>query len=458
MEEGVFEQLTNVATLPGIQKYALALPDSHWGYGFCIGGVGAFDLEEGIISPGGIGFDINCGVRLITTNLTFSEVKPKIQDLINLLFARVPSGLGKGGLVQLDKGEFKKVLKEGASWCVKKGFGWKEDLERIEERGGMTEADPEKVSERAIARGIGQVGSLGSGNHYLEIQKVDKIFDEDLAQKLGIFDPDQITVMIHSGSRGFGHQVATDYLRVFAQAMQKYGISVPDRQLACAPFKSPEGQDYFAAMACAVNMAFANRQLIMHKLRECFAEFFGKSPEKLNMHLVYDVAHNIAKVEEYNISTWHVANSSLTKTTTRCKPRKLVVHRKGATRALGPGNPKLPKIYQDTGQPVIIGGSMESSSYLLVGTKKAEEETFGSTCHGSGRTMSRAKAKKQVWGEKLQEQMREKGIYVKTSSFAGLAEEAGLAYKDIDEVIKSVSLSGVSQPVARFSPIGNIKG
>lgn len=450
MEDGVFEQITNVATLPGIQKYAIALPDSHIGYGFNIGGVAAFDVDEGVISPGGIGFDINCGIRLITTNLTFSEVQPKIQDLIDLLFARIPSGLGKGSLVRLDKSEFKKILEEGTAWCVKKGFGWDEDLERTEERGGMAGADPEKVSERAIARGIGQVGSLGSGNHFLEIQKVVKIFDKDLAKKMGIFSEEQITIMIHCGSRGFGHQVATDYLKVFSQAMSKYGISVPDRQLACAPFKSAEGQDYFAAMACAVNMAFANRQMIMHKVRECFSEFFGKSPEDLGMRLVYDVAHNIAKLETRN-KKQEARNK-------KQEARKLVVHRKGATRALGPGNSKLLKIYQETGQPVIIGGSMESASYLLVGTKKAEEETFASTCHGSGRTMSRTKAKKQIWGGELQKQMREKGIYVKTSSFAGLAEEAGLAYKDIDEVIKAVSVAGISKPVARFSPIGNIKG
>ena len=479
MENGVFEQITNVAFLPGIQRFALCMPDGHWGYGFPIGGVAAFDVDEGIISPGGIGFDINCGIRLITTNLTFSEVKPKIQDLVDLLFAKVPSGLGKGGLAKVDKNEFKKILKEGAVWCVKKGFGWREDLERIEERGGMMEADPEKVSERAMARGIGQVGSLGSGNHFLEIQKVAKIFDKGLVKKMGVFSEDQITVMIHCGSRGFGHQVATDYLKVFAQAMPKYGISVPDRQLACAPFKSAEGQDYFAAMACAVNMAFANRQMIMHQVRECFSEFFGKSPEDLGMHLVYDVAHNIAKLEEYKIEKrkgpakggsasggkWERRNGKgemgkeeWEKREGKGEKRELVVHRKGATRALGPGNPKLPKIYQETGQPVIIGGSMESASYLLVGTKKAEEETFGSTCHGSGRTMSRTKAKKQVWGGELQKQMREKGIYVKTSSFAGLAEEAGLAYKDIDEVIKAVSVAGISKPVACFSPIGNIKG
>ena len=447
MEEGVFEQLTNVATLPGIQRYALCMPDGHWGYGFPIGGVAAFDIEEGIISPGGIGFDINCGVRLITTNLNFSEVRREIQNLIDLLFQKIPSGLGKGSLVKLEKGEFRKVLQEGSVWAWKKGFGWEEDLERTEEGGRMKEADPEKVSERAVRRGIGQVGSLGSGNHYLEIGKVDKIFDKKLAEKLGIFDLGQLTIMIHCGSRGFGHQVATDYLRIFSQAMEKYGISVPDRQLACAPFASPEGRDYFSAMACAVNMAFANRQMIMHRVRECFSQVFGKSAEKLEMRLVYDVAHNIAKVEMYEIETGG-----------KREMKNLVVHRKGATRALGPGNSKLPEIYQETGQPVIIGGSMESKSYLLVGTKIAEEETFGSTCHGSGRTMSRAKAKRQIWGENLQKQMREKGIYIKTSSFAGLAEEAGLAYKDIDEVIRAVALSGISKPVVSFSPIGNIKG
>jgi tRNA-splicing ligase RtcB len=324
-------------------------------------------------------------------------------------------------------------------WCLEKGFARKEDLERIEEGGRMREADSATVSERAMERGIGQVGSLGSGNHYLEVQRVDKIFDPELAQEFNIFEEGQVTVMIHCGSRGLGHQVATDYLRIFSQVMSKYGLSVPDRQLACAPFKSKEGQDYFSAMACAVNMAFANRQMLTDQVRNCFGEFFGQSPERLGMHLVYDVAHNIAKVEEY-------------------EGRELVVHRKGATRALGPGNPKLPPIYQKTGQPVIIGGSMETRSYLLVGTKKAEEETFGSTCHGSGRTMSRSQAKKQVLGKNLQEKMREEGIYVKSSSFAGLAEEAGVAYKNIDEVIDAVSLSGISQPVASFSPIGNIKG
>ena len=426
MENGVFEQITNVACLPGIQKYALALPDAHWGFGFPIGGVAAFDLDKGIISAGGVGFDINCGVRLVLTNLMVDEVKPKIETLIDSLFAQVPTGVGCRSFLRLSKKEINEVMVKGPAWCAEKGFGWKEDLEHIEEKGKIEGADPVNVSQRATERGLSQLGTLGSGNHYLEIQVVDKIFNPALAKEWGIFSPGQVTLMIHCGSRGFGHQVATDYLRIFKKAMTKYGISVPDNHLACAPFQSKEGQAYFSAMAAAANFAFANRQLIMHRVREVFEKTFEKSAENLGMKLIHDVAHNIAKIEKHG-------------------GKRLIVHRKGATRSF-------------PGQPVIIGGSMETGSYLLVGTEKAMRETFGSTSHGSGRVMSRTKAKKQVRGDQLAKEMKAKGIYVRTASFAGLAEEAGLAYKNVSEVVDSVDKAGISKKVASFVPIGNIKG
>jgi len=454
MEDGVFEQITNVACLPGIQKYAIALPDAHWGYGFPIGAVAAFDLDKGIISAGGVGFDINCGVRLVLTNLMVDEVRPKIETLINSLFVQVPTGVGRRSSLRLSKKEINEVMVKGPAWCVEKGFGWKEDLEHTEEKGQLQGADPANVSQKAAQRGLAQLGTLGSGNHYLEIQKVDKIFNPSLAKEWGIYDKDQITLMIHCGSRGFGHQVATDYLRIFGQAMRKYGIFVPDRQLACAPFKSKEGQAYFSAMAGAANFAFANRQLIMHKVRQVFEKVFGKSAETLGMKLVYDVAHNIAKIEKHELAggRWQVADDKAKQqglnNTTSDQPRatrKLVVHRKGASRSF-------------PGQPVIIGGSMETKSYLLVGTEKAMTETFGSTSHGSGRVMSRTKAKKQVRGDQLAKELKAKGIYVRTASFAGLAEEAGLAYKDVSEVVDSVDKAGISKKVVSFVPIGNIKG
>ena len=426
MEDGVFEQITNVASLPGIQKHAITLPDAHWGYGFPIGGVAAFDLDKGIISPGGIGFDINCGVRLVLTNLMVDEIKPKIESLVNSLFAQIPTGVGRRSFLRLSKKEINEVMVKGPAWCVEKGFGWKEDLEHIEEKGKIKGVDPVSVSQRATERGLSQLGTLGSGNHYLEIQVVDKIFNPALAKEWGIFSPGQVTLMIHCGSRGFGHQVATDYLRVFKKVMTKYGISVPDNHLACAPFQSKEGQAYFSAMAAAANFAFANRQLIMHRVREVFEKTFEKSAENLGTKLVYDVAHNIAKIEKYG-------------------DKRLIVHRKGATRSF-------------PGQPVIIGGSMETGSYLLVGTEKAMRETFGSTSHGSGRVMSRTKAKKQVRGDQLTKEMKAKGIYVRTASFAGLAEEAGLAYKNVSEVVGSVDKAGISKKVVSFVPIGNIKG
>jgi tRNA-splicing ligase RtcB (3'-phosphate/5'-hydroxy nucleic acid ligase) len=441
MDSGVFEQITNVACLPGIRRYALCMPDGHWGYGFPIGGVAAFDLDEGIISPGGVGYDVNCGMRLIRTDLTLSDVKPRLESLMTELFRKVPAGVGSKGSVRLNRRDFDDVMRKGAKWCVEHGYGWTEDLERIEERGCIGGVDPSKVSERAVERGHSQLGTLGAGNHYLEVQMVsnDRIFDGETAAAFGITGHDQIVVMVHCGSRGFGHQIASDYLKSFEKAMRRHGITVKDQQLACAPFRSPEGQDYFAAMNCAANSAFANRQVITHHIREAFTAVFGLSAEELGMQVIYDVAHNIAKVERY-------------------AEGDLVVHRKGSTRAFGPGRPELPEVYRRTGQPVICGGSMETGSYLLAGTEQAMHETFGSTMHGSGRTMSRAQAKKTVSGEQIRKQMEQRGIIVKAVSMSGLAEEAGLAYKNISDVVETVDLAGITKKVAELRPIGNIKG
>lgn len=441
MDRGVFDQVTNVACLPGISRYALCMPDGHWGYGFPIGGVAAFHVEGGVVSPGGVGYDINCGMRLIRTNLTLADVQPKLERLMTELFRKVPAGVGASGFVRLNRQEFSSVMTKGARWCIEQGYGWHRDLACIEESGCLAGADPACVTDHAVGRGINQLGTLGSGNHYLEVQVVsnDRVFDPVTAAALGVTGHDQIVVMVHCGSRGFGHQVASDYLSVFEKAMRRYGITVKDQQLACAPFRSPEGQDYFAAMNCAANTAFANRQVITHQIREAFAAVFGQSAEELGMELVYDVAHNIAKVERY-------------------PEGELLVHRKGATRAFGPGSPDLPEAFRQTGQPVICGGSMETGSYLLVGTDQAVRETFGSTMHGSGRTMSRAQAKKSIRGEQLQQQMKKKGILVKAVSMSGLAEEAGFAYKNISDVVETVDHAGITKKVAELRPIGNIKG
>ena len=441
MDNGVFEQVTNVACLPGIRRYALCMPDGHWGYGFPIGGVAAFDPDEGIISPGGVGYDVNCGMRLIRTDLLLWDVKPRLDQLMTELFRKVPAGVGSKGSVRLNRHDFDDVMRTGAKWCVERGYGWTEDLERIEERGCIGGADPTKVSDRAVERGHSQLGTLGAGNHYLEVQVVsnDRIFDLETAAAFGITGHEQIVVMVHCGSRGFGHQIASDYLKSFEKAMRRYGMTVKDPQLACAPFRSPEGQNYFSAMNCAANSAFANRQVITHHIREAFATVFGSSAEELGMQVIYDVAHNIAKVERY-------------------AGVDLVVHRKGSTRAFGPGQPELPALYRQTGQPVICGGSMETGSYLLVGTQQAMQETFGSTMHGSGRTMSRGQAKKIASGEQVRKQMAQRGIIVKAVSVSGLAEEAGLAYKNISDVVQTVDLAGITKKVAQLRPIGNIKG
>jgi tRNA-splicing ligase RtcB len=422
------------------------MPDGHRGYGFPIGGVAAMDVHEGgVISPGGIGFDINCGMRLITTNLTLEDVQPRLKEIVDRLFQRVPAGVGTHGFLKLTHNEFRDLVKQGARWCVERDLGWQEDLEFTEENGCIAGADASKISDRAVERGYNQVGTLGSGNHYLEVQvaRPEDVRDDELAKKFGITIPNQIVVMFHCGSRGFGHQVATDYLQKFLKVMEpKYGIKILDRELACAPFDSPEGRDYFTAMKCGLNMSFANRQVILHQIREVFSEVFGRSAEDLDMRVVYDVSHNTAKLERHMIDG---------------KEKTLLVHRKGSTRAFAPGHDDLPARYRETGQPVIIGGSMETGSYLLVGTVSGAE-TFFSTAHGSGRTMSRTKARKKWQGKQLQRDLEARGIYVRSSSWAGLAEEAGGAYKDIDEVIAATELAGISKPVARFTPIGNVKG
>jgi len=445
MDRGVFEQVTNVACLPGIVRAALCMPDGHWGYGFPIGGVAAFRADTGVISPGGIGFDINCGMRLLRTGLTEAEVRPRLRELISALFTAVPSGVGARGSVRLTGDAFRRVMVEGAGWSVAQGHGWPEDLDRIEGRGCLPGAAPAHVSERAVSRGTEQLGTLGSGNHYLEIQVVppEGIHDARLAEALGIEAPGQVLVMLHCGSRGFGHQIATDYLRRFDEAMPRYGLAVPDRELACAPFRSPEGQAYFGAMTAAANSAFANRQLITHRVREVFGRVFGRDPHDLGLSVIYDVCHNTAKVERHQVQGERV---------------ELVVHRKGATRAFGPGAPDLPEAYHHIGQPVIIGGSMETGSALLVGTAHAMDETWGSTAHGAGRTMSRAQAKKRVRGETLLKDMESRGILVRAASKSGVAEEAGFAYKDLDAVVDVLHRVDISRRVVSLRPIANIKG
>jgi len=445
MDDGVFRQITNVACLPGIVEHALCMPDGHWGYGFPIGGVAAFDLEEGVISPGGIGFDINCGMRLLRTNLTEEEVRPRLEQLMTRLFERVPSGVGAKGFLRLGEAEFVEAATGGAPWCVRNGYGRPEDLALLEERGCIAGSDANALSPKAITRGRGQLGTLGSGNHYLEVQVVrpQNVYNPDAAKSFGLDRENQIVVMLHCGSRGFGHQVGTDYLQIFQGAMKRYGIVTHDRELACAPFPSPEGQRYFGAMVAAANSAFANRQVITHRIREAFADVFGRDDRELGLEVVYDVAHNIAKIEEYEVGGVR---------------RRLLIHRKGATRSFGKSREDIPEAYRDLGQPVIVGGSMETGSFLLVGADHPQVQTFGSTLHGSGRTMSRMAAKKRIRGDKLQRDMAHRGIVVKSASLRGLAEEAGFAYKDIGSVVDVVHDLNISRKVAKLEPIGNVKG
>jgi tRNA-splicing ligase RtcB len=439
LEDGSIQQLANVATLPGIVKYALAMPDIHWGYGFPIGGVAAFDMETGIISPGGVGFDINCGVRMIATPLTENELTQR-RELLERLFNAVPVGVGARSKLKLSNRELEDMLERGAAWAVENGFGLEADIPRCEQQGRMEQADPGQVSAKARQRGMPQCGTLGSGNHFLEIQVVRDVIDENAARQFGITEG-QICFMIHCGSRGLGHQVCTDHLKVLGAATKKYDITIPDRQLACAPIHSSEGKAYFGAMASAANYAWANRQMILHWSRKVFEDLYGISYDE--MPLIYDVAHNVAKIEEHTIDG---------------KTRTLCVHRKGATRAFGPGRPEIPPEYRDIGQPVIIPGSMGTSSYLLVGTPTAMQKTFGSTCHGAGRVLSRTAAKKKYRGSALKEELKEKGIEIRAISNAGIAEEAPGAYKPSEEVVRVVHEAGLSRKVVRLEPLGVIKG
>jgi tRNA-splicing ligase RtcB len=442
-EEQALEQVANVAFLPGIVGYSFAMPDIHWGYGFPIGGVAAMDIKDGVVSPGGVGYDINCGVRLLRTSLSEAEVRPRINELINALFLNVPSGLGSEGKIKVSQKEMNRLMVEGACWAVKRGLGSEEDLDVTEEGGCLGGADPSKVSDKAVKRGMPQAGTLGSGNHFLEIQVVKEIFDSHITSIMGITEIGQILVLIHTGSRGFGHQVCTDHLRVMEGAVSKYGIKLPDRQLACAPIESSEGQDYLGAMACAANYAWANRQCIAHWVRESFSKVFGKSPEKLGMRQIYDVAHNIAKIEEHTIDGRKV---------------KVCVHRKGATRAFPAGHKDTPIRYKEVGQPVLVPGDMGRCSFVAVGTEKAMKESFGSTCHGAGRVLSRGAAKRSIRGADVIRELESRGIIVKAENISALAEEASQAYKDVTEVIDVVHQAGISRKVAMAVPMGVIKG
>ncbi|ASJ07183.1 RtcB family protein [Thermococcus pacificus] len=441
-QDRTLEQAANVAMLPGIYKYSIVMPDGHQGYGFPIGGVAAFDVKEGVISPGGVGYDINCGVRLIRTNLREQEVRPRIKELVDTLFKNVPSGLGSKGRVRLHWTQLDDVLADGAKWAVENGYGWEEDLEHLEEGGRMEGADPEAVSQKAKQRGAPQLGSLGSGNHFLEVQVVDKIFNEEIAKAYGLFEG-QVVVMVHTGSRGLGHQVASDYLRVMEKANRKYGIPWPDRELVSVPFQSEEGQRYFSAMKAAANFAWANRQMITHWVRESFEEVFKRKAEDMEMHIVYDVAHNIAKVEEHEVDG---------------KKVKVVVHRKGATRAFPAGHPDVPRAYRDVGQPVLIPGSMGTASYVLAGAEGSMRETFGSSCHGAGRLLSRKAATRQYRGDRLRNELAQRGIYVRAASLRVVAEEAPGAYKSVDNVVNTVHEAGIANLVARMRPMGVAKG
>lgn len=439
LEPGAIQQLANVATMPGIVRYALAMPDIHWGYGFPIGGVAAFSLEEGVISPGGVGFDINCGVRLMTTPLAEAQVQGR-RDLVDQLFTAVPTGVGAKSRNKVSPRALEDMMRQGARWAVENGYGLPRDLVRCEENGCMTDADTAAVSSKARQRGIPQGGTLGSGNHFLEVQVVREIYDPDAARAFGLREG-QVCCMIHCGSRGLGHQVCTDHLKTLEAATKKYQIRLPDRQLACAPLASPEGKAYFGAMAASANYAWANRQMITHAARGVFSRLFGIQHDE--MPLVYDVAHNVAKMEE------HLVEGRAT---------KVCVHRKGATRAFGPGSPGIPPELASIGQPVIIPGSMGTSSYVLCGTRVAMERTFGSTCHGAGRVMSRSQAKKQVSGREVAEQLLKEGIVVRAAHDNAIADEAPSVYKPSDEVVRVVHDAGISRLVARLSPLGVIKG
>jgi tRNA-splicing ligase RtcB len=437
------EQVANVAFLPGIQMASLAMPDIHWGYGFCIGGVSATDpAEGGVISPGGVGYDINCGVRLIRTNLTVDDVRPRLPQLMDALYRRIPAGVGTGGPYLFGGKELRRLLAEGSPYLATRGWATPGDIEHTEAGGCLPGAEPDYVSQRALGRGGDQCGTLGSGNHFLEVQVVDEVVDDVAARTMGLAK-DGVCVMIHSGSRGLGYQVCDDALVMLRKAPAKYGIQLPDRQLACAPVQSPEGQEYLGAMRCAANYAWANRQLLMWQTREIFAEFFGRTWESMQMNLVYDVAHNIAKMEEHQIEG---------------RRRLVCVHRKGATRAFPAGHPELPQRYRHIGQPVIIPGDMGRASWVLAGEPGSMERTFGTTCHGAGRVMSRTAAVQHAQGRRIDRELAEKGIIAKCRSWKGLAEEQPAAYKDVNLVVDVVHRAGLARKVARLRPVGVVKG
>ncbi len=438
------QQVANVATLPGIVGYSMAMPDIHQGYGFPIGGVAGFDIKKGVVSPGGVGYDINCGVRLMRTDLTRKDLdENKIKELVDALFKNIPSGVGSSRKdFSLSKQELMEVLEKGARWAVKRGFGLESDLDYIEEGGCIPWADPDQVSSKALERGKAQLGTLGSGNHFIEIGFVEEIYDQKVAEAFGLFIG-QLTIFVHTGSRGLGHQVCDDFIAILMKSYAKYGIELPDKQLCCAPIESPEGKAYLGAMGAAANFAFANRQMISHWVRETFEEFFKKPAHALGLSLVYDIAHNIAKIET------HVFQG---------KEVTLCVHRKGATRSFGPGRPELPEAYRKVGQPVLIPGDMGRYSYVLVGTQKAMEETFGSTCHGAGRVLSRHQAIKASKGRAIAQELSEKGIYVRGASKETIKEEMPEAYKDVSKVVEVVHQAGISLKVARLRPCGVMKG
>lgn len=440
--DNAVEQVANVACLPGIVRASIAMPDAHWGYGFPIGGVAAFSVEEGVISPGGVGYDINCGVRLLRTAVPASEVLPRLAELCATLGARVPSGVGSKSATRLSRKDLTSILREGARWAVKHGFGEESDLERTEEGGAMEGADPDAVSEKAYERGGPQQGTLGSGNHFVEVQKVAEVFDEAAARAFGL-EVGMLAVSIHSGSRGLGHQVCTDHLKEMGRAATRYGIELPDRQLACAPLSSPEGRAYFGAMAAAANYAWCNRQMLAHAVKEALAVFFGAGPEALGIGTVYDVAHNIAKLETHAVDGRSV---------------RLCVHRKGATRAFPAGHPEVPRPYASVGQPVLVPGDMGTASWVLVGEPAAMEECFGSACHGAGRALSRHAACQQARGRDIAGELRQKGIYVTAASRSTIAEEMPEAYKDVDEVVGVMVAAGLARRVARLVPLAVVKG
>jgi tRNA-splicing ligase RtcB (3'-phosphate/5'-hydroxy nucleic acid ligase) len=436
------EQLVNSATLPGIVAYALAMPDIHQGYGFPIGGVVATRVPNGVISPGGVGYDINCGVRLLGTHLHYDDVAPFLDNLATQLQRNCPHGVGRGGGIRLSQSQMETIVRQGARWALEQGYATDTDLERTEENGCISGADPAKISPRAYDRARDQLGTLGAGNHFIEVDVVDQIFDETAAERMGLA-PGRVVAQIHCGSRGFGHQICTDYVARFQRVVHKYNIQLPDRELVCAPLDSPEGQDYLAAMKGAANYAFCNRQVLTHLIRQSFREALGGRVDNDKVFQIYDIAHNMAKIEEHEVNGQRV---------------DVCVHRKGATRAFGPGSPVLPDVYRDIGQPVLVPGSMGTASWVLVGTEESMAQTFGSTCHGAGRTMSRSKAKKQVQGGDLRRELEEQGIRVRAGSLAGLAEEAPMAYKDVDRVIEVVHGAGIARKVARIVPVAVVKG